>query len=87
MSTLDPVFETMVRRHLLRFDPGAPISPDLILRDAGVDSLALIELLVSVEDTYDVEFPDELLVPETFRTPASLWSVISELRGRTGAAA
>jgi acyl carrier protein len=80
MSDWDSEFEAILRPHLVRLAAGAPIEPDLVLSSAGVDSLALIELLVAVEDAFGVEFPDELLTGQTFRTPASLWSAVAALR-------
>ncbi|MGI5239093.1 phosphopantetheine-binding protein [Dactylosporangium sp. CA-139066] len=83
MDVLDPAFEDLLRPHLVLLDESATIVPDLELREVGVDSLALIELLVAVEDAYDLEFPDDLLTADTFRTPASLWTIISVLRERS----
>lgn len=81
MSDLDPKFEDVLRPHTMLLDRGDALLPDAELRDLGVDSLALIEVLVAVEQTFQVEFPDELLVADTFRTPRSLWTVITGLRG------
>ncbi|MBY8886421.1 hypothetical protein K7472_16320 [Streptomyces sp. PTM05] len=55
----------------------AGLTPDLDLKKAGLDSLATIELLVSLEDEYGVEFPEEVLTGATFATPAALWRVLS----------
>lgn len=86
MQTWDTAFETILRPHLVRLDPGVALAPGLELRQLGVDSLALIELLVSIEDTFDIEFPDELLTGDTFRTPATLWSAVQSLRDVRSAA-
>lgn len=42
------------------------------LPDLGLDSLAAIELVIHIEDTFGTEFPPELLVRETFATLGSL---------------
>jgi acyl carrier protein len=81
----DEVFEAMLRPHLELLEADSPLVADLDLRDAGVDSLALVEILVSIEDTYEVEFPDELLTVETFRTPGSLWAALCTVRSTVGA--
>lgn len=49
------------------------------LADLGLDSFSTIGLLVQLEDTFGVELPDDRLTVETFATPGSLWSVITEL--------
>ena len=57
-----------------------PVTGETCLRAAGLDSLATIELLLLLEDAYDVSLPDELLTGATFATPASLWRTLDELR-------
>jgi acyl carrier protein len=84
VNVLDPLFEGVLRPYLVLFDRTEPVPMDLELRDAGVDSLALIELLVSVEQAFEIEIPDEMLVSDTFKTPGSLWSTISKLRQHQG---
>jgi diaminopimelate decarboxylase len=79
----DAGFEAAVRPHLRRLGAGAPIPPDTELRALGLDSLALIELLVAIEDAFELEFPDELLTAQTFRTPATLWAAVDALRTGT----
>jgi acyl carrier protein len=80
MSDLNPLLEEVLRPHLVLLDRDQPVAPETELRDMGVDSLSLIEVLVAVENTFGVEFPDEFLVAETFRTPGSLWAAICKLR-------
>ncbi len=76
----DDSFETVLRPHLMLLEPGMPIAADLDLREAGLDSLTLIEVLIAIETTYEIEFPDALLTGETFRTPGTLWTAISTIR-------
>jgi acyl carrier protein len=80
MDHWDPAFDSVLRPHLKRLDPDERITPQLDLRSTGLDSLGLVELLVAVEDTFGVEFPDELLTAHTFRTPATLWAAVANLR-------
>jgi acyl carrier protein len=81
----DADFEAVIRPHLRRLGADAPVPPDVELRALGLDSLALIELLVAIEDELGLEFPDELLTAQTFRTPTTLWAAVDSLRA--GAAA
>lgn len=73
-----PVFETSVRRHLPMLGDGA-LEHSTVLSDAGLDSLRTISLLVDIEDALDVSVPDEILLPDTFRTAGSLWTAIEPL--------
>ncbi|TKC20147.1 acyl carrier protein [Robertmurraya kyonggiensis] len=49
------------------------------LRDLGLDSLATIELLLEIEEYYDISFPDEYLSEKTFSTANQLWKVVIQL--------
>lgn len=76
-----PSFETVVSSHLPLLGED-PLSPDSSLADMGLDSLALVALLVDLESQFDVMFPDELLNQETFKTAGSLWEVVEGLTGQ-----
>lgn len=74
-----PEFETVVRRHLPLLDANTPITPDLALADHGLNSLAMIRLLVDLEDGFGVEFPDDVLAATAFRTAGALWTVLNQV--------
>jgi acyl carrier protein len=65
---------------LIKFLPRAPqpITEDVRLRDAGLDSIHSIDLLLAIEDKYDIEFPSHLLNDATFDTAGSLWSAVDQ---------
>ncbi|SDC23042.1 phosphopantetheine-binding protein [Actinokineospora iranica] len=60
----------------------SPVRADASLRAAGLDSLALVDLLVRLEEAYDVTISDDDLSQEAFATPASLWGVVSAALAR-----
>lgn len=71
-------FEKALREHLpLAGD--VELTPDVLLADLGLDSLELVSLLLHLEETFAIMFPDELLNNETFATASSLWSAIAGL--------
>ncbi|MEV7195510.1 phosphopantetheine-binding protein [Streptomyces sp. NPDC093510] len=76
----DAQFEYILRAWLPFLPEETPITADLNLRDAGLDSLGTVDLLFSVENSYDVKFTDSALDMETFATADSLWRTISELK-------
>jgi len=72
-------FEAVLRKHLPRLSADAELTGDLVLADHGLNSLATVNLLVAIEDEFDVMFPDELLAATTFTTPDALWTVLKEV--------
>jgi acyl carrier protein len=72
-------FEASLRAHLPLLAPDRPIVADLDLADSGLDSLATVSLLLELEDSFGVTFPDDQLVGATFETAGSLWLVVSRL--------
>lgn len=65
---------------LSAFVPQAPqpLTEDVRLRDAGLDSIHSIDLLLAIEDQYGIEFPSHLLNDATFDTAGSLWSAVDQ---------
>ncbi len=51
---------------------GADLGENESLIESGVDSLALVSLIVSIEYAFDVEFSDDDLQPENLQTLSSL---------------
>ncbi|MCF3137264.1 MULTISPECIES: phosphopantetheine-binding protein [Streptomyces] len=76
----DDQFEGLIRPHLGFLPEDAPFTKDLDLRDAGLDSLGIVDLLIEIENAYDVKFTDDALSMETFSTPDALWRTLSGLR-------
>ncbi|MEU9234701.1 acyl carrier protein [Streptomyces subrutilus] len=56
---------------------GADITPDTDLRALGIDSMAAIELLFTLEDTFGIALPDTDLNDDTFATAGSLWQAVA----------
>ena len=51
---------------------GADLDENESLIESGVDSLAIVSLIVSIEYAFDVEFSDDDLQPENLQTLSSL---------------
>lgn len=77
----DARFEGLLRRFLPFLGQDEPLAPQLGLRDYGLDSLGMVELLGNLEDEFGVHFLDDALSQSTFATPATLWARLSELIG------
>lgn len=46
---------------------------------AGLDSLAIVNVLMSLEDRFDIELPDEMLQRRSFASIATIETVVSSL--------
>ena len=75
----DKRFEKTLRRYLPFLEDGEPLQEDAKLRDLGLDSMAIVELLGALETLYGVRFTEGALELATFSTPAKLWSVLVEM--------
>jgi acyl carrier protein len=49
------------------------------LYDAGLTSLMTVNLLLALEDRFDIEFPDHMLSRRTFQSINALSDAISEI--------
>ncbi|TDQ04393.1 acyl carrier protein [Labedaea rhizosphaerae] len=76
----DEQFEELLRRYLPFLSPEDPIEGDTRLRDFGLDSLGMVELLAQLEAAYDVRFVDDALTLETFETPDVLWKTLQSFK-------
>jgi acyl carrier protein len=75
----DSKFENALREFLPFLDSDDILTADVSLRDLGLDSMGMVELLAALESGYEVRFRDEYLSMETFATPAVLWGTLTIL--------
>ena len=64
----------------------APLEPETDLHSAGLTSMAMVKLMLSVEAAFDIAIPDADLTPENFRTVRALEQLVARLRGVSAAA-
>jgi acyl carrier protein len=74
----DQIRDILARHGRLSVDI-AQISDDGDLYQAGLTSLITVNLLLAIEDHFDVEFPDELLSRRTFQPIGALAEVVEDL--------
>jgi len=55
------------------------LKDDSDLYDAGLTSLITVNLLLAIEDHFDVEFPDALLSRRTFQSIGALADAVEDL--------
>ncbi|MBT8080247.1 MAG: acyl carrier protein [Gammaproteobacteria bacterium] len=55
------------------------LNDDSNLFDAGLTSLNTVNLMLAIEDEFDIEFDDDSLRRETFQSVDALTAVVSDL--------
>ncbi|MGH3859108.1 phosphopantetheine-binding protein [Actinokineospora sp.] len=77
-SEIPDKFQDILRPHLPYADSG-DLAAASDLGGLGLDSMSIVALLADIENSYDVELPDDILNEETFATVGSLWRTLSTL--------
>jgi acyl carrier protein len=73
-------FEVLLRSHLPFLSAAEELRPELDLREFGLDSMGVVDLLVSLESEFRVRMTDDLLSMDTFATPGVLWAALDEIQ-------
>ncbi len=79
MSTIKEQIKQCLVEHLRMVSSVDDIDPNAELTTLGLTSMAATNLLIDLEDEFGVEFSDDLLTPEVFRTVSSLETAIEGL--------
>jgi acyl carrier protein len=72
-------FLGVLRNYLRQVGDGDTLTMESNLYELGLDSMAAVNLLLELEETYQVIFPEALLTESTFETPLALKSAIVSL--------
>jgi acyl carrier protein len=72
-----------IRQILMRVgnlsSPAASLADEADLYDAGLTSFASVQLMLALEDAFDIEFPERMLTRKTFASIGSIARSIGEL--------
>jgi acyl carrier protein len=79
----DEIRQILTDHGRLPIDVGA-LAADADLYQAGLSSHASVNVMLALEDHFDVEFPDAMLTPSVFESIASIEAALGELRAKTG---
>jgi acyl carrier protein len=77
-------FEQIVRARCARMEASSPLPAEVPLTALGVDSLGMLTLIVQLEETFEVMFPDEALAGDALLTPQSAWATVHGLLAEGG---
>jgi len=72
-------FEDIMRQYIPFLDADEALDPDASLRDLGLDSMGIIEMMGALEAAYQVRFLDDMLNLQTFATPRTVWLGVNRL--------
>ncbi len=81
MDELTRLVLDVATRHAAPDLAGSLTDADSALRDAGLESLDLVTVMIELEHELGVVFPSELLDARTFRTPGSIAAALRTLTG------
>ncbi len=70
----------VVRQILVQRSIDRPVSVNDDLREIGLTSLDMVELVLSVESEFDVRIPEAAITPANFRSIAAIDALINSLR-------
>ena len=76
MSTEDRLKKMIVERLFLKIEPDSIDTSASLMATYGVDSVSLLELVVGLEDEFDVEIDDDDFDVENFESVAALKTFI-----------
>ena len=74
----EKVLEILAKHSRLDVDVNS-LKEDDDLYDLGLTSLTTVNIMLAIEDAFDIEFPDSKLNRKTFNSIESLVEVIEEL--------
>ena len=61
--------------------PAADLAADADLFALGLGSLAMVRVMLAIEQEFGIEFPDALLIRSTFRSIAALRDAVGQVQG------
>ena len=70
----------VVRRMLIERSIKSELTEDADLRDVGLTSLDMVDLVLSVECAFDVQIPEAQITPANFRSIAAIDALLTTLR-------
>ena len=73
-SHLEEALLRLVREKL--FDGGAPMTVETDLFAAGLDSMGIMQLMISIEERFGVRVPESAVTRDNFSTASSLAALV-----------
>ena len=77
---LTPIRDILSKHAHLTADPHL-LAPNSCLHDAGLTSLGTVNLMLALENEFNIEFPDSMLSRRTFESMDSIAEAVGKLVG------
>lgn len=77
---------TILQDHARLATDVGTLAPEADLYEAGMTSHASVNVMLALEDHFDLEFPDEMLKPSVFASIAAITAAVEQLRAAQAAA-
>jgi acyl carrier protein len=78
---MDDAIRTVLKEHGRLGVDIAELGEDGDLYEAGMTSHASVNVMLGLEEAFDIEFPDELLQKQTFQTIRAIRAAVQQLTG------
>jgi acyl carrier protein len=82
-QSLEQRIAGVVQRLLAEHSIDHVVTPEEDLRQAGLSSLDMVSLVLSVEEEFDLMVPEASIMPANFRSVAAISRLVDSLRGKT----
>lgn len=79
MEELNDTYISVLRGHLPLVSAAEEVPWVTPLKELGLNSLKAVDLLLDLEDAFDVAFPDSALTDENFYSAATLLAVLRDV--------
>lgn len=80
MEAIEKELAAFIRENIIANE--IDLTSETSLKDMGVDSFSIVEIVLFVERKYGQLIPDHLMVPETFASVSSIAQVIHQLQSK-----
>jgi acyl carrier protein len=77
--TIDDRIRSVLDGHARLREPATAVDATADLYAAGMTSHASVNVMLALEDAFDIEFPDDLLAKQTFTTIATIRDAVAQL--------
>jgi len=78
---MDDKIREVLEKHAQLAVPSSSLAADADLYAAGMSSQASVNVMLALEETFDVEFPDRMLTRSVFTSVAPIRAALEELQG------
>lgn len=79
---IDTKLSSVLRDHIPDERGPGLLTADEKLVDLGIDSLRLVELIIALEDAFQVVIPDEEMLAENFQTVGAVAALVDRITVR-----